>query len=436
MEESEFELVLASFTRNLDSLNDVSPIIGLTLKAILSKGSQDYNQHLEDCGEVIDKADDQDDEKAYKVPVHQRAKADRMRVMLGRFELANALIPKSFLVSYVSEFDSFLGNLLKAIYRRKPELLNGSERQLTFSELQGFCSIEDAREHILEKEVETLLRKSHAEHFNILEKKFDLPLKKGLDIWPDYIELTERRNLFVHCDGVVSSQYLTVCQQHEVETKETAVGQKLTVDNDYLKSAYAIIYELAVKLTHVLWRKQFPEDRKLADHSYNNLCFDLILHKKYHLAAKLLEFAVNGFKKYHDETYERMFVINLAQAYKFSGEDKKCEALLKRFDWNASGYEFKLAIAVLKENYDDALKYMKKAVATEDIGEYEFIEWPLFKEFRKEQRFINKFEELFNKPFPLAVESVSLEEPEQEEELSSGAADEMKKDLLEDLDKK
>ncbi|EEZ81779.1 TPA: hypothetical protein N2935_004513 [Vibrio parahaemolyticus] len=430
MEKSEFEEVLGSFTRNLDSLNDVSPIIGLTLKTFLSRGSEEFNKHLEDCGEEIDNPEE---EKSYKVPIHQRVKTEKLSRMLARFELANALIPKSFLVSYVSEFDSFLGNLLKVIYRRKPELLNGSERQLTFSELQDFKSIEDAREHILEKEVETLLRKSHAEHFNVLEKKFEMPLKKGLDIWSSYIELTERRNLFVHCDGVVSSQYLSVCQQHSVDTKGLSTGQKLTVDSDYLKSAYSIIYELAVKLTHVLWRKQFPEDRETADRSYNDLCFELILHQEYHLASKLLEFAVNDFKKYHNETYKRMFVINLAQAYKYSSEDKKCATLIKRFDWNASGYEFKLAIAVLREEFEDALEYMQKAVATEDIGEVEFIEWPLFKEFRKDPRFISKFEDLFGKPFPLA-EDIPVEEPEQE--LSSGAADEMKKDLLEDLEEK
>jgi len=427
MEELEFDEVLSAFTRNIESLNEVSPLINMTLKAFMSRGAEEFNNHLEEHGEAIDESE------GYKVPVHHRGKVDRLSSMLNRIELASSLIPKTFLVSYVSEFDSFLGNLLKVIYRRRPELLNESERQLTFSELQAFDSIQDAREHILEKEVETLLRKSHAEHFTILEKKFGLPLKDGLDIWADYIELTERRNLFVHCDGVVSSQYLSVCKLHKADINAVTNGERLKVDAEYLNNAYNVIYELATKLTHVLWRKLFPENRKIADSSYNDLCFELIKHEKYDLASQLLEFAVNGFKKHYDETYKRMFVINLAQAYKYSKQTQKCEKLLKRFDWNASGYDLKLAVAVLKDDYELATSYMDKVVATGDMGEQEFIDWPLFKEFRKEKVFLDKFKALFEKDFPNSeLEAKNAGDEKQDARLSTDAANDMKKELLEE----
>src|SRR5690606_26404612 len=114
--------------------------------------------------------------------------------------------PRSLLVSLVSHFDAYVGRLIRAIYLRKPELLNSSERKLSFEELVRYDSIEAVREFVIEKEVESVLRGSHVEQFRWMERTYDVPLTKGLDSWPLFVELMERRNLFVHTDGIVSSQ--------------------------------------------------------------------------------------------------------------------------------------------------------------------------------------------------------------------------------------
>lgn len=185
--------------------------------------------------------------------------------------IAHKIIPRSFLVSIISQYDAFLGGIIRAMYYIKPELLNSSERNLSFSQLVRFNSIEEAREHIIEKEVETVLRKSHAEQFAWMETKYDISLRKGLDIWPDFIEITERRNLFVHTNGLISSQYLNVCSDHGVELERDAkVGTELDLPPAYLRHAFNVLFEISVKLAHVLWRKFQPNDREKADVSLNN----------------------------------------------------------------------------------------------------------------------------------------------------------------------
>jgi hypothetical protein len=149
------------------------------------------------------------------------------------------------------------------------EILNGSDRTITFPELVAFDSIESARNHVVEKEVESILRESHADQFDWLEKKFKLPLRKDLSIWSDFIEVTERRNLFVHSGGQVSGQYLKVCQSHKFDTGKTSKGDVLAVSPDYFSKAYGIVFEIGVKLAHVLWRKLMPEERKRADQNMN-----------------------------------------------------------------------------------------------------------------------------------------------------------------------
>ena len=123
---------------------------------------------------------------------------------------------------------------------------------MTFADLNTFKSIEEAREFIIEKEVESVLRKSHSEHFTYLENKIGMPLKKDLPIWKTFIEITERRNLFVHCDGIVSSQYIKVCKENKCYQKDIELNERLTVKLDYFQLAYECLYEITTKLTHTI----------------------------------------------------------------------------------------------------------------------------------------------------------------------------------------
>lgn len=96
----------------------------------------------------------------------------------------------------------------------KPELLSSSEKNLSFKDLVGLGSIDAAREFIIEKEIKSVIRLSHSDQIAWLEKKLSIPLTKELKIWPAFIELCERRNIFTHTNGVVSSQYCRVCREH------------------------------------------------------------------------------------------------------------------------------------------------------------------------------------------------------------------------------
>ena len=63
---------------------------------------------------------------------------------------------------------------VRKIFLIKPELLNSSEKNLTFSKLAEYNSIEEAKEYIIEKEIETVLRDSHSNQFKWLESKLGM----------------------------------------------------------------------------------------------------------------------------------------------------------------------------------------------------------------------------------------------------------------------
>jgi len=141
------------------------------------------------------------------------------RKLLRRFEAlkhTTAILSHNAVIALVSQFDVYLGQLIRGIFFHKPEILNGSAKTFSYAQLVRFDSLDAAREHVIEKEVETILRESHADQFSWLEKSLGISLRNPLPIWPNFIEVTQRRNLFVHTDGVVSSQYLAVCDEHQV----------------------------------------------------------------------------------------------------------------------------------------------------------------------------------------------------------------------------
>src|SRR5690606_30868436 len=120
----------------------------------------------------------------------------------------------------------------------------------------SFGSIEAARRHVIEKEVESVLRESHTAQFEWFEKRLNTSLREKLDAWPTFIELTERRNLFVHNDGVVNSQYLAVCRAHNVPVPaETVEGTKLEASYSYHAQAASCLLEIGLKLGQVVWRR-------------------------------------------------------------------------------------------------------------------------------------------------------------------------------------
>ncbi len=92
--------------------------------------------------------------------------------------------------------------------------------------------------------------------------------------------------------------------------------------------------------------------------------------------------------------------LNLAQAYKWSGDNEKCKKLLDERNWGTDE-KFKLAEAVLRDDYDLAQVIMKRVgnkIHPFD-GESAYRTWPIFQEFRKTNNFRKAFKEVYGKEY-------------------------------------
>lgn len=404
----EFQKIIDQFVVEVEGLR-VS--IGPLMKSTEINGKMEefiLGKFLGEYGTLVNETDG---EKSYRIQPAQFGQLRRLDRKVKGAAVAQSLLPGSLLVTLVSRYDAFLGRLVRTMLLVRPELQKSSERSLSFALLVELGDFEAAKHYLMEKEIESVLRGSHEDHFEWLEKRLDITLRKGLPSWAKFIEITERRNLLVHSDGIVSHQYLTKCKANG----DCSLGDKLEVPHAYFKGACDCLLEIGVKLTHVIWRKLLPDDRSNADEALNSTCFELLLHDNHRLANELLYFATEVLKTFASEQSRLTFVINRAQALKWLGNDEECVKLLDQFDWTAKLPQFQLCVAVLKEEYEAAVVIMKQMGKDGPVTDENYLMWPVFRKARKNELFQRSFQEIFGREMEMAESVVPIEKGDIEE---------------------
>ena len=373
---------------HLDSLGGTLPPLMAAMDAIIANEREELENYEKENATSVE---ENGNSRTVTLTAEAFAPYKRLMKRVQTASRATVLLPEIFVVALVSQYDAFLGGLVRALMKGRPEIVNATGRAIPFAQLVAFESVEAARDTIINEEVEALLRKSHSE---------------GLRQWPDFVELTERRNLFVHARGVVSRQYLDVCRRHQVVVSdEMNLGKRLHVSRDYFIRAHSCVLEIGVMLGQVLWRKMFSGCLLDADKHLNDVCYELLVERRFDSAVTLLDFATCTLKKFGSEEYRRMMVVNRAQAYKWRGDSSKCKNIMESEDWSASQDSFKLADTVLKDDVGASAEIMRRIGAKHDVVTKEsYRDWPLFREIRRQELFRETYEKVFGEP----LEKVSV----------------------------
>ncbi len=301
------EETIENFVDSIEGFRACAPFIEQMLSLLINQHKEDFEEKRDKFGEIID---EKEGKQKISFPAEKAPEAFEIHDKLEKAIAASKALPNMFLLALVSQYDAFIANLLKALFLRRPELIFTSEKQVSFSDISGFNSINEIKNSIIEKEVENIIRQSHAKQFDIMEKSFKIELRSGLDIWPNFIEITERRNLLAHTNGVVSRQYISICENHGVAAEKIPnMGEPLSFTPEYFNDAYNVLYEISLKLGHVLWRKVLPEDIELSDQHYNLKCVELIKAENYDIAVRMLDFICDVVKKHSSENLRPWFQV-------------------------------------------------------------------------------------------------------------------------------
>lgn len=321
-----------------------------------------------------------------------------------------SLLPEVMLIGLVSAYDSFLTKLLRVIFLSHEQIILTSEKTLKFSELSEFKSIEEARNVLIDREIESVLRDSHQDHFKWMENKFSMKLKSDLSVFPKFIELCERRNLMTHTGGFVSAKYLDNCRNHNALLPDIELGTKLTVDNEYYSIAVNVVCEIGIKLCYVLWRKFAKDERGKADSRLNEFCYDLIVRRNYNVAEAILRFGSQVLEKGGSDSCRRMMIINLANALRLQERKVEANKLLDSEDWSAVSDEFAISVAAVRSDFDKLIFLMEKIGPRGKPNAEDYRTWPVFRGLRSNERFKKAFHDVFGEPI-VSPKAIDIEMP-------------------------
>jgi hypothetical protein len=314
---------------------------------------------------------------------------------------APEVITKSLFMQMFSEFDSLTGKLLKIVYLKSDDLLKGISREISLADLLLHRDLDSVKRAMLDKEIETFRRDSYVEQFATLEKKFNLPLRKFKE-WGEFIELSQRRNLFTHNGGSVSDQYLSVCDREGYKFENRPrIGDTLQIDVQYFGRALRLISKVGVMLAYTLWRKVFPAETAEFHDSLNDLIFTALTQQRWKFAHELGDFVLSDpIRKDISEISLRIRVVNVAIGLKFAGLNTESSNLINSLDWTACYRDFKLAKAVLSDDYSEATELMISiGRAGEIINQTAYHTWPLFSKFREHPEFYETYHKVYGESF-------------------------------------
>ncbi len=388
-------VAVRNFAAQSTSLLDIFDQLVNPLREQYDKAKETFERVIQHKDQLLNESEYQ---SPHTMPLEKQTVyiINKQQVDDAQFAFEN--IPRALLLSLVSIYDNFLRNHIKAIYSIKPELRNNIKTSYAISELLEHIDLAAAIEDGIERHIDNILRENHLAQLKFLETLLDIKLTYNIPALSQFIELTERRNMIAHCGGIATQFYVMQCGKHKIQAG-ASIGQPLGVDKPYFANCYNCIFEIGVKLSQCTWRKIRQDQIHLADHVLRGITYNLLVVERFELSRILLEFAAHELKKHSSDHFARIFTVNLAQCYKWLGDNKMCHEVLQKKDWTAIEPAFTLAERVLHDDFDEAGKLMILNGKNKFIPEEAFRDWPLFRQFRDTEQFKKAFIEIYSRPF-------------------------------------
>jgi hypothetical protein len=326
---------------------------------------------------------------------------------------------QGIITSIVSKFDEFIIQILNSSYRQNPAWLKNPDKKISYKELLEISSLELLKDEIVAKEIDLLMRDSHYSQLTFLDSKLKLGIEKEFPGWLDFLEITERRNLFVHTGGTVSQQYLENCSKWKIVIdKRIKEGTPLSASDNYIRIAIDCFYELSLRVAQASVRRMFPDKLEDADKDLINKGVQLLSEERWELADRIFSFALSIPEELISKSESKYyFLINRCIARKFAGKDFNDD--LHSVDWTPFHPKYHFAVAILEDRFSDAERLMRSEVVKNEVGETNFKDWPLLREFRKTDLFTLAYKDMFGKDYneQLLFDAAKEIEAQQSEEL-------------------
>lgn len=305
------------------------------------------------------------------------------------------LLHKSTFVMLISYLDFLISDLIHYYYQVYPRSLSGKDLSITLNELNVCSNLGEARDFIVNKEVESVLYRSLPEQRKYFSNQLKIDCKENIINWNKINEAVERRNIIVHNNSIINRRYLKNVDLSFVpgKRKDLKEGEKIVIDEDYFAGLFDEIFVAGTILIQCCWRKWKKDDINEANVSLRDSVYDALLEERWAIAERLGLFSKEC--DVGNQSNRLCLEINYWQSLKWQNKKDELEKELKRFDVSGLSPRYALALCALKSDRDGFYKNVKKAIITDKLTKEDLMEWPLFREFRRDPDFEKRIKRVF-----------------------------------------
>lgn len=346
---------------------------------------------------VLENAEPDTEEGGYSMTVSDEGSSIAFESFMSniafRFVDRTELIGKAILIAAESSFEVLFGQLVHVIYAKYPSALSASDYSFTLEELTKYPSIEDAREHLIRRRIDNLLRESLTGWNKWLKRTINVSLEQVLPNWPATCEIFIRRNMLVHTEGRITERYLSELRQAGESAEGLNIGESLIPDINYLRVSLQRLIALEVML---LFRVISHIEKTRLDAAAGSVSEKLEFCVKHRMweAAHLISDA------FGDTQCMREIQLNikvngwLARKFIDGIDNVRGEVT----SWDVSGLNEKYSI--IKDLLLDQLtpEELADVVASGIFTNFEVSTHPLFEKFRKESENISNEDSVEGQP--------------------------------------
>jgi hypothetical protein len=299
----------------------------------------------------------------------------------GKGEARSRLLFNSSLISLVSSVEWFFSRVLHAYFRKYPQAAVSTEKTFSFDDLTHFGTIDEARQYLIERRVEDILRGSFSDWIKYFRNSIKLTMTYLDPCMDMLVETCERRNLLVHNNGVTNNIYLS-----KVSPKLTTglkPGTQIPVERAYLDQR--ITFErCCVLLAAELWKQLEPSEERRGS-VLIDLAFEHMKQQRWTIVEGFSYFLMNDKKL--PERHTMVGKMNFWLSLKRQSRWDEVKDQVAAEDMSARDRIFQLAWFSLCEKRDDFFDLLPSAIKARDMDLERLESFPIFDEIKSDARY-------------------------------------------------
>lgn len=386
-------------------LSKSTEIINQYLRTIANSNTDDgVVNNTGDIGEDINQERVDDKDLELEIPIEKINVLNKLIQKHVELDDLYYFLSNNLLVSIASNYDVLLNKILyKVLFEKK--MYGLFEKNISLKEALSYSTHEDLISACIEETLSELMRKSHKEQIKWIEKSFKVDIINSFQEWKSIYTFFAMRNIMVHNDGIVNNEFLENLRKNGIACDKYTLGTKIEFSPEEFSKYIRCIIDFSVYLFSIVLQKCFCDNSQIKkiDDEIRSIVYNFLCEEEYQQVISIVDNILKTNQTHSSATIFE-FNINKCIALKERKNDTY-KKILEKLDWSNCDADFKMARAILLDETDNAISIMRTLDKEEMIHAY--IEWPLFKNFTKTDRFKQEFANMYGVEFEEKLSTLS-----------------------------